>query len=545
MTQGNYSWTDNPTVAGESVCNTDVLNECLMHLKYENGAGKDGFHLFDTKITDRTLSGDEAVGWALQGSIVTMVYPDAVNKIKELYSQGYETTYRGITCKKSIDGRYIADISQYTEIDKLFVETGVSDFYILDEINEQFHLPKTKWFYQFTNDQEQLNSYNEAGLPNITGNLNKGNNRLANGNAQNGSLTGEGAFTAQRRQQYNGYGSQGGWSYATDVSFDASLSNPIYGASDSVQPPSSNKLLYYKVGDTVINSDQALIDAKELLADGYNAVENKINEGLESISNASQALRQTQITNCILESPNGVADFEENLITIKQGLKVLIPNGRNADGTLNNIEYVVPNDIQLTRTIEDSDKIFIVLNQTDNSSFDAKEYNTYKSKPSEFNSSSINYVIDENKIYQTTAANETNEANLIVLGYALLTEKGLDSQISEIKTYKPFKSLDYNDTCYITHQAMPSEKYIDLTLGASGSTYIAPADGWLYFKGTSSAFGQYINLSVNYLSSLITASGNNQDLDIFIPCPKGDLARCYYNVGGNKILRFIYAKGAE
>ena len=30
----NYSWTDNPTVSGVSICDTDILNENLMHLKY-------------------------------------------------------------------------------------------------------------------------------------------------------------------------------------------------------------------------------------------------------------------------------------------------------------------------------------------------------------------------------------------------------------------------------------------------------------------------------------------------------------------------------
>ncbi len=31
-----YSWTDNPTVSGVAICDTDILNDCLMHLKYEN-----------------------------------------------------------------------------------------------------------------------------------------------------------------------------------------------------------------------------------------------------------------------------------------------------------------------------------------------------------------------------------------------------------------------------------------------------------------------------------------------------------------------------
>ena len=32
MTNKEYIWTDNPTVSGVSVCDTDVLNDCLMHL---------------------------------------------------------------------------------------------------------------------------------------------------------------------------------------------------------------------------------------------------------------------------------------------------------------------------------------------------------------------------------------------------------------------------------------------------------------------------------------------------------------------------------
>ncbi len=33
----NYEWIDNPTVAGVSAYNPDVLNDCLMHLKYDVG----------------------------------------------------------------------------------------------------------------------------------------------------------------------------------------------------------------------------------------------------------------------------------------------------------------------------------------------------------------------------------------------------------------------------------------------------------------------------------------------------------------------------
>lgn len=135
-----YTWTDNPTVSGVSICDTDVLNECLMHLKYNNNG--DGIPLFTILDFDHILDGEDAVGWAVQGSLITETYPDAVAKIQTDYANAQETTHRGITCKKSADGKFIADISQKTAIDELYDSSGFSDFYILDSVNEQFYLPK-------------------------------------------------------------------------------------------------------------------------------------------------------------------------------------------------------------------------------------------------------------------------------------------------------------------------------------------------------------------------------------------------------------------
>ena len=169
MVTYKYNWTDNPTQSGVQKCDTNILNDCLMHLKYDNLGGGNNLPLFSTMVFDRILIGDEAQGWALQGSLVTMTYPDAVDNVKTAYEEGVETTYRNIPCKQTVDGRYIADIAQATAIDQLYETTGIADFYILDAINNQFYLPKTKWFHQLCVDTEDVNKFNEAGLPNITG----------------------------------------------------------------------------------------------------------------------------------------------------------------------------------------------------------------------------------------------------------------------------------------------------------------------------------------------------------------------------------------
>ena len=104
---------------------------------------------------------------------------------------------------------------------------------------------------------------------------------------------------------------------------------------DNIPQLSTNKL-----PETGISADNYSYPSSITVNDRGQVV--SIVEG--SAAEAGAYLDQSQITNCILEAPNGVATFSGNTITVKQGLKVLIPNGRNADGTLKNIEYTVPED---------------------------------------------------------------------------------------------------------------------------------------------------------------------------------------------------------
>ena len=94
---------------------------------------------------------------------------------------------------------------------------------------------------------------------------------------------------------------------------------------------------------------------------------------------------------------------------------------------------------------------------------------------------------------------------------------------------------------------MPSNKGIDLTLGASGSTYTAPANG--YFTMTLQTNGAGVVSLDN-----ITAKLYNQifvttiiAVQLFIPVKKGDIARIDYPSKTTDTLlnyiRFIYAEG--
>ena len=90
--------------------------------------------------------------------------------------------------------------------------------------------------------------------------------------------------------------------------------------------------------------------------------------------------------------------------------------------------------------------------------------------------------------------------------------------------------------------SMPSSKYIDLTLGESGSTYTAPANGWFGFAKKASANGQYV-----YFGEMSIPYGlSGGDSMILLPCKKGRTKTLTYNLGGTtSFFRFYYAVGSE
>ena len=105
----------------------------------------------------------------------------------------------------------------------------------------------------------------------------------------------------------------------------------------------------------------------------------------------------------------------------------------------------------------------------------------------------------------------------------------------------------YNRNGYDTNEAsFPSNKYIDLTLGASGSTYTAPADGWLVLQMGYVA-DKYIDLwnVTNKTGSIVSSASSGSSLRTTIPCKKGDVIIVYYSATTKEDFRFIYAEGSK
>lgn len=94
---------------------------------------------------------------------------------------------------------------------------------------------------------------------------------------------------------------------------------------------------------------------------------------------------------------------------------------------------------------------------------------------------------------------------------------------------------------------MPSDTYINLTLGASGTSYTAPANGYVYIGRQSSASGQYVEINAGYSSKTrIWSSAVSQSLQQTLPVRKGKSFVIGYTAGGaQEFFRFVYAEGAK
>lgn len=264
-----------------------------------------------------------------------------------------------------------------------------------------------------------------------------------------------------------------------------------------------------------------------------------------------------KLTNCILSAPNGVATYSGNTITVKQGLKVLMPNGLNPDKTLKNIEHTVPSDVSYTGSTSTSNGYIIYYNIGIARIFWDRAIFIQEEEPSNLDSilpySAIFWFKpSDNKWYYLDINTEepyswSDEYSIIILG---IIDRGGTTTIQSLIPYQPVELLKRTDKEQIASWGFPSSKYVDLSLGASGQTYTAPADGWFAvskLNGSSTVayqialVNQTANFAIEYRSSPATAINGRT----YIPAKKGDIVQVAYDmVGATQYFRFIYAKGA-
>ena len=138
----------------------------------------------------------------------------------------------------------------------------------------------------------------------------------------------------------------------------------------------------------------------------------------------------------------------------------------------------------------------------------------------------------------------------IVIANSTKTEIEVD--IDEIATDLNGKAdvdltnINNNGTAKILHCALPSTTYDNLTVGASGTEYTAPADGWFFMVGgaasNSSCYATITNTTtdISQQNQLWGTYGNQR---LLLYANKGEKMRLEYGNVSVFTLRFYYANG--
>ncbi len=142
------------------------------------------------------------------------------------------------------------------------------------------------------------------------------------------------------------------------------------------------------------------------------------------------------ITNCIIEAPNGVISYSDSNVTAYSGLKVLIPDGKNDDGSLKNIEYTLSENVikdfsNTTITgalyIDNSGNLYAYASESEGTTIDS----TY---------SGVFYNISTNYINPVASGVIDETKQLCRIGEIKITS----GTINHFLSYEPLKLYPYN-----------------------------------------------------------------------------------------------------
>ena len=205
-----------------------------------------------TLLSEWILTGDDATGWALQGSELDGdTYTTAWQRLSEAQERAstvskefYDITYTWR--KDEVTGWCFVDKANY---DKAKENLKNSLGFVVDYVEgaKRIILPYKEGYYKIGSS---VNDFIPQSLPNITGTYQAARNVWTNP-----VVTGAFAPSDWIGGDGSDYGSNGG-NY--NIKFDASGSSPVYQDGADVNPFASTVYLYYRVGDTA--TSDSLVD---------------------------------------------------------------------------------------------------------------------------------------------------------------------------------------------------------------------------------------------------------------------------------------------
>lgn len=226
----------------------------------------------------------------------------------------------------------------------------------------------------------------------------------------------------------------------------------------------------------------------------YNSTENKC------FVSYANVYKQTSFPICLIKSSstgitsidqvfNGFGYLGSTVFTLP-GVKGLIPNGRNEDGTLKNIELI-------------SDKVWIRTWESD------PHYKDLSIATTGIGINTNTYNEEENFVYNNAGNKVTDRFVFGKMEYSASSPYNVTSFTPKTA----FHALDYNDKSIIVGWSIPSDNYVNTTFvkTAVGSyTYTAPANGYFTLGFTSNTSGNTTALYKNNVAvDKFSSAGHN------------------------------------
>ena len=124
-------------------------------------------------------------------------------------------------------------------------------------------------------------------------------------------------------------------------------------------------------------------------------------------------------------------------------------------------------------------------------------------------------------------------------------EVDIDEVVTDLNGKADVDLTNVNSTgkTKVANWAMPSGTYDDLTLGASGTAYTAPANGYVWLSKVAGSNNKYVQI-YSKISVQAHSTASDSQLSCFLPVKKGDKFSVSYNASGTtSYFRFVYAQG--
>ena len=303
---------------------------------------------------------------------------------------------------------------------------------------------------------------------------------------------------------------------------------------DNIPQLSTNKL-----PETGISADNYSYPSSITVNDRGQVV--SIVEG--SAAEAGAYLDQSQITNCILSAPNGVATYSGDTITIKQGLKVLIPNGRNEDKTLKNIEYTVPEDKTINYAgIGNTTFDFTLLYGNTGVYALSQNYQEADTAPAFYGTAQYYLNTKENIMYFNNNNERWEPKTVAVLGKGKL-ENGV---VTSFTPYQPVELAKNNDVVHNTgDEKIGGHKYFTDYIRQGSTPTVTSASPSAVIRTERAGFNanNYANYSHSYQSiandfDITDETSENMKAAIgvqILPCDKNGVFWGYSQFANNYV----------